>query len=536
MKRYFLILIIVYFVIFHPLFSQETTLETTVGTGVVTLVTTPAGARIRFNREELSPGATGPGKVAAGTYRIELASPGYEDLTYDLTVREDIDYKLSFQLLSLPARVNLSNLPVDSRIFLNKTEIDLSSVLEKGNGELQLMPGFYTMEIERFGYEPVKLEMKLTPDRVHNLFPEFIPLTFRIEKIKFRRAVLTPSLTDGPGRIEGSFRVSAPGSGLIEITDDKGAIVKEIHLGPFTRNLQSFTWNGMDSRGEGLPDGEYNFKFKFYTEKENFAITGPLAKTGETEAEYRIEIDSHVNDYASPSAIGSGGSLLAPSASVAAVETFQAGSLLMLSASDDSETVTVAGGFRYTPLKSLEASLHGAYSQSSEGDSEVFSAGSSVKCKFPAPYTTFQWAGLLSLQWQISGDSAFGGGTSETEISTGIPLELSFGVSHSGPGKVRMFLTPLLNFIIREDDNFISGGLKAGVLWQYRYFITGLSVSVRTQSFSERLALESSPSSSLELGLRIPRTGVFIAGLGRLDFNKDNPPLVSAGLGITLLN
>lgn len=45
----------------------------------------------------------------------------------------------------------------------------------------------------------------------------------------------------------------------IQITDESGALVKEIHLGDLPGGITGFEWDGLDSKGQPAASGRYNF-------------------------------------------------------------------------------------------------------------------------------------------------------------------------------------------------------------------------------------------------------------------------------------
>ncbi|MCG8425949.1 MAG: flagellar hook assembly protein FlgD [Chromatiales bacterium] len=90
------------------------------------------------------------------------------------------------------------------------------------------------------------------------------------------RDVLIPAKTgylgDAGSSISGIIGVNSSASDVkVRITDESGALVKEISLGNQSKGEVNFTWDGMNEAGEVMPAGQYEITAEATVEDETIA-------------------------------------------------------------------------------------------------------------------------------------------------------------------------------------------------------------------------------------------------------------------------
>lgn len=123
---------------------------------------------------------------------------------------------------------------------------------------IELPIGSYRVRIRSFGYRDLVAAIEIEPERQTRLEIELLPAPFEISELRVTRARFNPENPGILGRTGVTFEVSAPGEGVLLITDEQGRVVEEIPMGPFETWEQRVTWDGRDASGKALGRGSYS--------------------------------------------------------------------------------------------------------------------------------------------------------------------------------------------------------------------------------------------------------------------------------------
>ncbi len=492
------------------------------GSGFLSVSVNPSGAMLTFDHGELARGSGEITEIMTGTYLLEAEYPGYSPFSRMINLNSDFDYSLKITLPPLGGILDLSGLPDNTRVFLRKEEL--------AGGEIELIPGRYLLKITRFGFEPISIRIIILPDEKYLLSPDFIPRSFALESLRISRRTLLPGLGDGPGGIKGTFLVSAPGSGTLEIFNSRGEIIDRNTLGPFTRMTQSFFWDGTDETGNKVPDGSYSIKIGFSPSAD---VTG---------THFEIDVDSRAVDWTGSVWCGAPGLLLTPRGETLVRGDFQTGTVILYAPGE--EKMSLSAGFCFSPLSNLELTLQGGFTAGTGTVSQASALGLSAKYRLPLnlPVTT-----SVLVKGAFQKDSTVDLFTNFTGISIALPNEIKSGDPDSFPGSFGYYLCPELHTSttpitsedsaeIQDKEFYLRMYARAGFLWRYRLFSAGLSAAVRSEPLTEGIKINGPVETAGELHIRLRETGIFIGGIIKVQFDSSGFRTVSPGLSVSLLD
>lgn len=76
------------------------------------------------------------------------------------------------------------------------------------------------------------------------------------------------------GRTEGAFELdAASGDVRMDVTNSAGTIIRQIELGEYAAGRHTFQWDGMDSNGKRVPQGQYSVQISAQRDDEYVSAT-----------------------------------------------------------------------------------------------------------------------------------------------------------------------------------------------------------------------------------------------------------------------
>ena len=318
--------------------------EETAGSGLV-IRTNPAGARVFINGVEQGLTPANFNSLAPGEYNIRLVKENYLDRTFNVTLFPSSRLTASIKMEQPQGTVQLSIKKIDNETAGNSAmpfnpQVSVSSfgnvpLDDDYKAELNLPAGYYTFRVQAFGWEDASIAVLVTED-VIPVNIDMNPAEFRIANLTQSRKSFNP-LNKNANRlnsIEYRFEVTAPGTGLFNVIDNKDAVVFSKQLDNFDARLQQFTWNGKDSSENPLPEGIYTVSIQ--AENNEIKI--------QTEIDYSLELFPLSSFIPMPYTLPAG--------------SFQIESAIGYVNFDSSTSIPFTFGFRISPINNLETALN----------------------------------------------------------------------------------------------------------------------------------------------------------------------------------
>jgi hypothetical protein len=328
--------------------------------------------------------------LQAGEYSIRLNKDGYVDRRISVTVRRGSRVELSLDLedakgqllleITLPRNEDEASPEYSVADFDPAVYVDGVQVYQRS---LSLPIGWRTISVEAFGWEKWSRPIFIEQDRIQRLEVILTRAAFKMTNPRLRRNRFNPVNSGALGRAEGTFEVSAPGSGTLEVYTREGRKIYEGSLGPFSSWLQQLSWNGRDSEGRMVPDGMYTLRIK---------VRASGTSGAESRAELTVELDSSLEIRPLSIAGAQGGLLFSPSPETLPRGSYQVSGVMLLGRPPGE-----AEAFRSLPL--------GLALRVSPLDRLEFAAALNVS---PHLSGTSPWGGGVSAKWILSpGSGAF---------------------------------------------------------------------------------------------------------------------------------
>lgn len=186
--------------------------------------------------------------LVPGIYDLVLEKEGYTSQYFFLNVYRGQQLTYYIQLEKSIGWISIYDAPPQSSYYVDG-ELQYTMPLE-------VATGFHTITVKNFGYNDVSTSINIEPYSHTSLSVSMTKAQFNVSDIKTTRTRFNPTYSNAFGKAEFSFSVTAPGDGIFTVTDAYGNTVHSQHL-DFTTWSQYVSWDGLDSDGNVLPDGEY---------------------------------------------------------------------------------------------------------------------------------------------------------------------------------------------------------------------------------------------------------------------------------------
>ena len=455
-----------------------------------------------------------------GNYRITVEKEGYYTATEWVNYTEGDSVEIYIDLDPITGFLNINTEYPKIKISTGWDKLD--------NGINELQIGRHLIEAELFGYEPWETYVEISENRTTALSIDLTPASFRFSSLFVSRKAFNPSNPAGLGESRISFDVTTYGTGELEIFSTSGESILIHNFPSFTKKDQGFSWNGNDSYGKRLPDGEYRI-----------VVTGRDPDGNNPEhKETTITIDSSLIIRIRNTFSGVSGTLFCPTPDILPKDSFQ----LALAGPGHIDAVSgdyrfpVILGTRFVPVKDLEISGQaGVIIQKPASESYIFSV-SAKKAILPGrDYKPVELSGTLkgTYLYDMYTDTQ----TNFTGLSGGVTASVSAGpvalviapeITVS-PVKVSYSSTPDPGF-------YIWGYGRAALLLDMGATMIGVSAALRTTTFDEGISIDYPFSAGIELHWLIPGTGMFITGIVSGEFSNPDNYYINAGGGIGIIN
>jgi hypothetical protein len=228
--------------------SVSTKSATSPGQAIVSISADPSDAWISIDGGTAS-FSNWSGTLAPGAHVISAWANDHYPAQFSLSVAENTKYTVALALEPHTGYLVLEISPIDASVYVDGQKVE---------GYMAEIPvGKRSISIRKFGYEEQKLSLVVQWQRTSILNVNLSPSAFEIREWKLKPEIFNPSNKGLYGQSVLSYTITAPGRGLAKIMDSSGNSYLEKELPVFTTWSQSFAWDGRDSKGKILPDGEY---------------------------------------------------------------------------------------------------------------------------------------------------------------------------------------------------------------------------------------------------------------------------------------
>ncbi|MBR7064381.1 MAG: PEGA domain-containing protein, partial [Treponema sp.] len=212
--------------------------------------------------------------LAPGTYRLRITKQGYNSVSHYISVSRKQSSSFYVELERLVGFIRLHGVPENASVYCDDTLISSYGV----TGTIELPEGYHTITVRKFGYADFVTSLYVTRRLITPLHVSMRSETFSLSNFSASKKQINPTYTNSLGTCNFSFKVTAPESANLSITDENGIVVYSYNFPTFTTWEQKVAWNGRSVTGEVLPDGVYcaTLSAGDYTEKVYVQINSAL--------------------------------------------------------------------------------------------------------------------------------------------------------------------------------------------------------------------------------------------------------------------
>lgn len=205
--------------------------------------------------------------LTPGMYLLTLEKKGYEEKTAFINVEAGVETKLYFELERLLGFLRITSNIDNADIYLNSTLFDnifiySNSALSgtprsRDTGIFKLPEGIYTVEIRKFGYEPITKTVVVLEDTLSSVSFEVKKSLLSIQSFNSRPDAFNPTSPQLLGETSFSFSVNAPCTASLEIYNDNNSLIYTSMPKKVSTSSSSFSWDGRNTFGSVMPEGRY---------------------------------------------------------------------------------------------------------------------------------------------------------------------------------------------------------------------------------------------------------------------------------------
>jgi len=194
--------------------------------------------------------------LTPGFYRLTVRKRGFNDRSYRISIAKGQSRTFFAELEKITGFIILSGVPDGSIIYTDGSQLSAVNLPAFGT-QMELEEGFHTITVRKFGYDDFTTQVYVTRRLILPVQITMTPAAFSLSGFSASRSRFNPEYSGAVGSCTFSFKVTAPQTGTLTVTDSSGAVVFTQAFSEFSTWDQSAAWNGRDAYGSGLPDGLY---------------------------------------------------------------------------------------------------------------------------------------------------------------------------------------------------------------------------------------------------------------------------------------
>lgn len=212
------------------------------------------GAGVYINRGYVGHAPWSVGSVAPGMYLLGVDADGYYPQEITIALQEKTSYTVTFVLQRRTGFLSTIVNPADSQVLVDGKA--------SRPGVVELPTGSHHVTVRRFAYAEQSYTVHIAERMTTFLDVRLELARFEVGRLEASRPAFDPRNAGILGKTTLSFRVTAYGSGTLEVLSPDGSVAASFDFPLFEDWDQDATWNGRDASGAVLPDGNYRIRLR----------------------------------------------------------------------------------------------------------------------------------------------------------------------------------------------------------------------------------------------------------------------------------
>jgi hypothetical protein len=301
------ILTFLFFLCFFPSFVAadysifEDKIEETQGRGL-SIRTNPDGVKVFIDNVERGITPINIYDLTPGIHNIRLTLEEYRERYFQVTLSNNSRLDVAILMIEAIGYARVSvlravgssfNMPFAPQLTSGSQNEPITThpLAANNTATINMRAGMRTFKARAFGWEDETATVLISERNPATVNIYMKQAAFSIKNFSQSRKRLNPKNTGNLGATEYRFEVSTYGYGNLTVFDSKMAKVYERNLGRFDTWVQSAKWDGKDSSGNPLPEGNYIAVIEASPVPEYY-VNPPeaIAMTLETRIDYSLNV------------------------------------------------------------------------------------------------------------------------------------------------------------------------------------------------------------------------------------------------------
>lgn len=195
-------------------------------------------------------------RLPAGTYSYRVERNNYKSFYGTIQIRNG--YRYLYEVTMEPERAYLSvdaNQKID-QVLVNGKEAE--TII--GSDYYEIRPGSNSVTIRSFAFVDQSVAFYVAEDHLASLYVDLEAAPFAARLVSPSRSRFRPENLGKLGTTNLRFEVDAPGSAELLLFGKDGLVAWTAKSSDFKTWLQEIEWDGKDSQGLRLDDGDYRYR------------------------------------------------------------------------------------------------------------------------------------------------------------------------------------------------------------------------------------------------------------------------------------
>lgn len=225
---------------------------------VVVINVSPVGSEIYINNNYQGKSDLKITNLTSGNYKLKVEKEGYDTGYFKIQAKQGYTYTYSITLKRTTGYIDVKGLPSGGLVYVDG--------FRKSSFPAEVDMGNHTVKVRLFGYKDYVKDVYVPGHKTQTVNPVFVPAPFEISDFSASKKKINPEYSNGFGRCEFSFEVTADGKADVYVCDESDNIVWYNRYQSFSTWSQSCIWKGTNNSGSPVPSGTYTAVLTDYGE------------------------------------------------------------------------------------------------------------------------------------------------------------------------------------------------------------------------------------------------------------------------------
>jgi len=190
--------------------------------------------------------------ISPSYHNVEIRKSGYDTIKCRIHPKRYYTYSYTFIMQKTCGYIRVNDIPSGATVYVDG--------LVERSFPMEVYPGSHSVKVRKFGYEDFEEAFYVQNHKTHSVSVKLYTAPFQIKNFELSKNVINPQYSSSIGHTKISFYVTNDGSAMLMVNDRYGNTVWSYSYSSFSTWEQGLNWDGRDSDGRILPDGQYTVR------------------------------------------------------------------------------------------------------------------------------------------------------------------------------------------------------------------------------------------------------------------------------------